>query len=218
MLSSFSYSFISNIANLKIFTYFVISNNKSFISVNLKAVGPLGGKFDFFSPLGFEIQSEFDYRTSKIKFYSVRALKCYRDEKNLIHSRVTATISKFSPHIFDTNFSSKYVDLLQVPLREKSGKITLYNVCAVPWGCSVPWEVFSTMGDIMSTVADILSTVGVFSTVGDIMINVGYLEYRGGVQYHGGYHEYHGGYHDIMSTMGGYLEYHWGCSVPWGIL
>ena len=68
-------------------------------------------------------------------------------------------------------------------------EITLYNVCAVPWGvlstvggaqyrggCSVPW------GDIMSTVGDILSTVGVFSTVGDIMINVGgYLEYRGGI-------------------------------------
>ena len=41
-------------------------------------------------------------------------------------------------------------------------------------GCSVPWGVFSTVGDI-------LSTVGVFSTLGDIMINVGgYLEYRGG--------------------------------------
>ena len=47
------------------------------------------------------------------------------------------------------------------------GDLTLYNVCAVPWG------VFSTVGDIMSTVGDILSTVGAFSTVGDIMINVG---------------------------------------------
>ena len=61
--------------------------------------------------------------------------------------------------------------------------ITLYNVCAVPWGCSVPW------GDIMSTVG-------------------GYLEYRGGVQYHGGYHdkcggylEYHGGYHDARGGI-----------------
>ena len=34
-------------------------------------------------------------------------------------------------------------------------------------GCSVPWGVFSTVGDIMSTVG-------------------GYLEYRGGVQYRGG--------------------------------
>ena len=45
---------------------------------------------------------------------------------------------------------------------------TLYNVCAVPWGCSVPW------GDILST--------------------VGGVQYRG--RYHdkcGGYHEYRGG-------------------------
>ena len=75
----------------KFFTL-AISNNKSFISKNLKVVGPLGGNFDFFSPSGFEIQSDFDYRTSKIKFYSVRALKCYLNEKNLIHGRVTATI------------------------------------------------------------------------------------------------------------------------------
>ena len=35
---------------------------------------------------------------------------------------------------------------------------------------------------------------GVFSTVGDIMSTVGgYLEYRGGVQYHGGYHDKCGG-------------------------
>ena len=83
---------------------FVISNNKSFISQNLKGVSPLGGKFDFFSPSGFEIQSVSAYRTSKIKFYSVRALKCYLNEKNLIHGRVTATISKFSPQIFETYF------------------------------------------------------------------------------------------------------------------
>ena len=40
----------------------------------------------------------------------------------------------------------------------------------------------------MINVGDILSAVGVFSTVGD-----------------------------IMSTVGGYLEYRGGCSVPWGI-
>ena len=35
-------------------------------------------------------------------------------------------------------------------------------------GCSVPWGVFSTVGDIMSTVGDILSTVGG-------------VQYRGGI-------------------------------------
>ena len=97
MLSSFSYNFISCI--------FVISNNKSFISQTLKVEGPLREKLDFFSPSGFEIQSEFDYRTSKMKFYSVRALKCYVNEKNLIHRRVAATISKLSKQIFEMYFS-----------------------------------------------------------------------------------------------------------------
>ena len=61
-----------------------------------------------FTLLGlFEIQSDFDSRTSKIKFYSVRSLKCHLNEKNLIHSRVTATISKFSPQIFETYFNYK---------------------------------------------------------------------------------------------------------------
>ena len=44
--------------------------------------------------------------------------------------------------------------------------LTLYNVCAVPWG--------------------VVSTVGVFNTMGDNMSTVGgYLEYHGSVQYHG---------------------------------
>ena len=46
------------------------------------------------------------------------------------------------------------------------------------------------------------------------------------VQYRGGYHDKCGDIlsttgvfstvEDIMSTVGGYLEYHGGCSVPWG--
>ena len=66
-------------ADLK-FLPILISNNKNFISQNLKVVGPFGGKFDFFSPSGFEIQSDFDDRTSKIKLYSGRALKLKSDQ------------------------------------------------------------------------------------------------------------------------------------------
>ena len=99
---------------------------------------------------------------------------------------------------------------------------TLYNVCAVPWGGSVPWEVFSTMGGyheyrggiswvpwgVFSTVGDILSTVGVFSTVGDIMMHVGgYLEYRGGCSVLWGYHDACGGISWVLwrvfRTVGG---------------
>ena len=79
-----------------------MSNNNSFISKNWKVVSPLGGKLKIFSSSGFDIQSGFDYRTSKMKLYSVRALKSYLNEKYLIHGWVTATISKFSASIFQT--------------------------------------------------------------------------------------------------------------------
>ena len=66
---------------------------------------------------------------------------------------------------------------------------------AVPWGCSVPWGVFSTVegyheyrGGCSVPWGDILNTVGVFNTVR-------------------GYHEYHGGLSWVL----------WGCSVPWGM-
>ena len=66
----------------------------------------LGRKVRFFSPSGFEIQTDFDCGTPKIKFYSVKALKCYLNEKNPIHSPVTTKISKFITHIFETYFNS----------------------------------------------------------------------------------------------------------------
>ena len=47
---------------------------------------------------------------------------------------------------------------------------------------------------------DILSTTGVFSTMGDIISTVGVILGTVGV----------------FSTVGGYHEYHGGCSVPWG--
>ena len=73
--------------------------------------------------------------------------------------------------------------------------ITLYNVCAVPWGVLSTVGVFSTVGGYHEYRGGISSVPwGVFSTVGDTMINVGgYLEYRGGVQYRGGYHDTCGG-------------------------
>ena len=65
-------------------------------------VGPLGEKPRFFSPLGFDFQTNSDYKIQKIKLYSVKDLKCYLNEKNLIHVRVMARISKCSPQIFET--------------------------------------------------------------------------------------------------------------------
>ena len=48
------------------------SNYQSFIPQILRVVG-LGKKFEFFSPLGFKIQSNFDLQTTKVKLESVRA-------------------------------------------------------------------------------------------------------------------------------------------------
>ena len=73
----------------------------------LESSVPLGENLDFFNLLGFDIQTNSDHKTQQIKLYSVRALKCYLNEKNLIHGRVMATISKFSPQIFETYFCMK---------------------------------------------------------------------------------------------------------------
>ena len=70
-------------------------------------VGPLGGKLDFFSSLGFDVKfkTNSDHKTQKIKLYSLRSLKRYLKEINLIYGRVMATISKFSSRIFETYYS-----------------------------------------------------------------------------------------------------------------
>ena len=75
---------------------------QSFTSQIFGVVGPLGDNLDFFSPLGFDVGTNSDH---KIKLCSVRALKGYLNKKNLIHGLVMATISKFSPQIFETYFS-----------------------------------------------------------------------------------------------------------------
>ena len=62
----------------------------------------LGRKPRCSSPLGFDFQTNSDHNTEKIKLYSVRALKRYLNEKNLIHGREMAAISKFGPQIFET--------------------------------------------------------------------------------------------------------------------
>ena len=62
----------------------VIANIQSFASQIFGVVGPLEENLDFFSPLGFDVQTNSYHKTQKIKLYSVRALKRYLNEKNLI--------------------------------------------------------------------------------------------------------------------------------------
>ena len=80
----------------------LIANIQSFTSQIFGDVGPLGENLDFFSPMGFHFQTNCYSKTHKIKLYSVRTLKRHLNEKNLIHGRKMATISNFSPQIFET--------------------------------------------------------------------------------------------------------------------
>ena len=70
---------------------------QSFTSQIFGVAGSLEQNFDFFSPFGFNVQTNSDHKTQKIKLYSVRALKRYLNKTNLIHGGVMATTSKF-PH------------------------------------------------------------------------------------------------------------------------
>ena len=58
--------------------------------------------------MGFDVQTNSDHKTPKIKLYSVRALKRHLNEKNLIYGPVMATISEVSPQIFETYFCRKF--------------------------------------------------------------------------------------------------------------
>ena len=42
-----------------------------FTSQNFGVVGPLGENLDFFGPLGFDVQTNSDHKTQKVKLYSV---------------------------------------------------------------------------------------------------------------------------------------------------
>ena len=75
---------------------FVISSSKSFIPRILKVVSPLRKTLIHFSPLGFEIQKNYDSETSEFKFHSFRAFQRYLTDKNPTHSRGTASVFQFS--------------------------------------------------------------------------------------------------------------------------
>ena len=123
-------------------------------------------------------------KTKSILFGTKRHLKNqtdldikYCDIKIKQHNKVTYLGCILDSNLSGESMATKVLGLVNGRLKF----LTLYNVCAVPWGCSVPYGVFSTVGDIMSTVG-------------------GYLEYRGGCSVPWGYHD----------KCGGYLEYRGG--------
>ena len=101
--SSSSHSFIPNTAKLESLR---IRNRQYLYRVSplkfLEAPGPWEK-----TSLGFDVQTNSDHKAQNIKLHSVTASKRYLNEKNQIHGRVMATISKFSPQIFKTYFSAQ---------------------------------------------------------------------------------------------------------------
>ena len=126
--SSSSHSFIPNTAKLKMFTYCKRQYTEFHIS-NFWTCRSHGKNLDSFSPLGFNVQTNSDHKLKKIKLYSVRALKRCLNETNLIHGRVMATISKFSPQIFETYFSyvCEKVRQIKLPISDQTKLSTVYR-------------------------------------------------------------------------------------------
>ena len=79
--------------------------NKSFIAQILKVVSPLGEKLIFSSPLGVEIQKNYDSETLEFKLHSFRAFQLYVTNKIPTHGRRTVSVFQFSAHSFSTYFS-----------------------------------------------------------------------------------------------------------------
>ena len=66
----------------------------------------MGEKVNVFSPLGFETQADFDHKTYKLKPHSIRASERYLNHKNPINGREAASIFRFNPETFESDFSS----------------------------------------------------------------------------------------------------------------
>ena len=64
---------------------FAISNKSSFIPKILKVVGTLGEKFKLFILLGLQFEKDLNYINKRIKLQSLRVLKRYLNDENLIH-------------------------------------------------------------------------------------------------------------------------------------
>ena len=74
--------------------------SKRFIGQILKVVSTLGKKVIFFSPLGFEIQRNYDSETLEFKLHSFRVSQQYLTDKNPTHGRGTVPVFQFSAHSF----------------------------------------------------------------------------------------------------------------------
>ena len=91
---------------------------------NFRSRRYFGRKPRSFQSVGI-VQINSDHKAPKIKLCSVRALKGYLNEKNLMHGRVMATISKFSPQIFETCFNCFICDKIALESQQNITGVTV---------------------------------------------------------------------------------------------
>ena len=97
------------------------------------------------------VQRQTSYKLPIVPTYSRNGIDNHRIAEK---TRTENILQNFLIYLFKKLFR---LFLEIAPLYKK--QITLYNMCAVPWGCSVPWGLFSTVGSVQYH--------------GDIMIHVG---------------------------------------------
>ena len=102
--SSSSYSFTPNTAKLEMFTYSLSQTYRVLHLKFLVSSVPWEKTSIFLACWDLMFKQILITKPKKIKLFSVRALKRYLNEKNLMHGQVMAMISKFSPQIFETYF------------------------------------------------------------------------------------------------------------------
>ena len=70
----------------------------------------------FSVPLGFEMKGIFKFETSKLKFFSLKALKWYLNDQDLSHGWETAAVVKISAFSSEAYFIYLYRKLKKIRL------------------------------------------------------------------------------------------------------
>ena len=110
--SSSSRSIIPKTAKLEMFTYLCWPIYRVSRLNFLESLVPWENTSIFLVRWDLTFKQILITKTQELKLYSVRALKQYLKETNLIHGQVMATTSKFSAQIVETYFRSCKIPLI----------------------------------------------------------------------------------------------------------
>ena len=117
------------------FYIFVTSDYHSFIYQNLKFIGLLGEKLYYLISLRIQIEVDFHFANTRIKFHLFGTLKLYLYDKSLKHGRKTATIKS-------KNFLHRICNrTIALWSKFKTVMTSLYKLCTAG-------HIFSTYEDV----------------------------------------------------------------------